>query len=270
MGSPCDRPFCQQRLRADTTLLQLGRLRQPRRGRRSVPEVGLSSRVRLPTNHSPQEIGEEAGDVKRHLHPGLSPLGSPDMASVASDVEGPRGSPPAFHGRLSDRFDDRQAAPNPSQPPFSRLEDLWRINSLQDLPGNTKDILKAGWRQSTEDRYDRAWQSLKRHLRSANVPVNQVGVKHILNYIARLHNLGLAIRTISLHRSTISMILPYVNGAAVGSHPLVSRMCKGSFEKSTISLGPYPSLRHFHALAPSPELRPAREEVRLHFSYPFW
>jgi hypothetical protein len=26
------------------------------------------------------------------------------------------------------------------------------------------------------------------------------------------------------------MTLPYINGAAVGTHPLVSRMCKGSFE----------------------------------------
>jgi hypothetical protein len=107
----------------------------------------------------------------------------------------------------------------------------WRINSLQDLPGNTKDILKARWRRSTDDRYDRAWQSFKRNLRSANVPLNQVGVRHILNYVAHLHNLGLAYRTISLHRLTISMTLPYINGVAVGSHPLISRMCKGSFEK---------------------------------------
>jgi hypothetical protein len=193
--------------------------------------VGLPSCVHLPTNRSPQESGEEAGDVERHLHPGLSPLGSPDMASGASDVEGPGGSPPAFHGRLSDGSDDGQAAPDSSQPPSSRLEDLWRINSLQDLPGNTNDILKTGWCQSTEDRYNRAWQSFKIHLRSTNVPLDQVGVKHILNYIAHLHNLGLAYRTISLHRSTISMTLPYVNGVAVGSHPLVSQKCKGSFEK---------------------------------------
>jgi hypothetical protein len=72
-----------------TTLLQLERLRQPRKSRHPVPEVGLPSRIRLPTNRSPQESGEEAGDVERHLQPGLSPLGSPDVASVASDVEGP-------------------------------------------------------------------------------------------------------------------------------------------------------------------------------------
>jgi hypothetical protein len=93
--------------------------------------MGLPSRIHLPTNHSPLDSGEEIGDVERHHHPCLSPLGSPDVASVASDVEGPGGSPPAFHGRLSDRSDDGQAAPNLSQPPSSRLKDLWKINSLQ-------------------------------------------------------------------------------------------------------------------------------------------
>jgi hypothetical protein len=157
--------------------------------------------------------------AERHLHPGLSPLGSPDLASVASDVEGPGGSPPALPGRLSDGSDDGQAAPDPSHPSSSCLEDLWRINSLQDLPGNTKDILKAGWRRSTEDRYDRAWQSCKRYLRSAKVPLDQVSVKHILNYLAHLHDLDFAYRTISLHRSTISVTLPYINRVAVGSPP---------------------------------------------------
>jgi hypothetical protein len=69
---------------------------------------------------------------------------------------------------------------------------IWRINCLQNLPGNTKDILKAGRRQSTEDQYDRAWQSFKKHLRPSKVSLDQVGVKHILNYIAQLHNLGLS------------------------------------------------------------------------------
>jgi hypothetical protein len=124
--------------------LQLERLRQPRRSRRLVPEVGLPSRVRLPTNCSPQESGEEAGDIERHLHPGLSPLGSPDVASVAFEVEGPGGLPPALPGILSDGSDNGQAAPDPSQPPSSRLEDIWRIISLQELPGNTKDILRQG------------------------------------------------------------------------------------------------------------------------------
>jgi hypothetical protein len=51
----------------------------------------------------------------------------------------------------------------------------WRISG-GSTPSRTSlatpKILKAGWHQSTEDRYDRAWQSFKRHLRSAKVPLD--------------------------------------------------------------------------------------------------
>jgi hypothetical protein len=164
MGSPQDRSLCQQCLQAVPTLLQLGRFRQPRRSRRSIPEVGLPSRIRLSSDRSPQESGKKTGDVERLLHPGFSPLGSPDVAGIAFDAEGPEGSTPAFHRRLSDGSDDGQAAPDPSQPPSSRLEDLWRINSLLDPPGNTKDIFKAGWRQFT---YQLSDSSMLRPLQDA-------------------------------------------------------------------------------------------------------
>jgi hypothetical protein len=48
------------------------------------------------------------GNVERHLHPDLPPVGSPDVASVASDAEGLGGSPTSLPGRPSDRSDDRQ------------------------------------------------------------------------------------------------------------------------------------------------------------------
>jgi hypothetical protein len=153
------------------------------------------------------------------------------VASFASDAEGVGGLPPAFLGRLSDGSDNGQAAPNPPQPSSSRLENLWRLNSLQDLPSNTRYLHKAGWHQSIEDRYDRAWQSFNSHLLSSNVSIDQVGVKQVMNYIAHLHNLKLSYSTINLHRSTISMTLPYVDGAPMGTHPLVSRICKGAFTK---------------------------------------
>jgi hypothetical protein len=177
------------------------------------------------------ESGEEVGNIERHLHPDLFPVGSPDMASIASDVEGVGGSTTSLPGRPSDGSDDGQAPPDPAQPSSSRLEDLWRLNSLQDLPGNAKNILKAGWRSKTEDRYERPWQAFKRYLRSTKIPLDKVGVKHILTYLAHLHDLVYAFRTISLHRSTISVTIPFINGVATGSNPLISRMCKGVFEK---------------------------------------
>jgi hypothetical protein len=57
------------------------------------------------------ESGEEVGNIERHLHPDLFPVGSPDVASIASDVEGVGGSTTSLPGRPSDGSDDGQAPP---------------------------------------------------------------------------------------------------------------------------------------------------------------
>jgi hypothetical protein len=110
----------------------------------------------------------------------------------------------------------------------------WRIfggSTLQDLPSNTRDLHKAGWHPSTEDRYKRAWQSFKGHLCSSNVSLNQVGVKHVMNYLTHLHSLKLLYSTINLHRYAISMTLAHVDGAPISNHPLVTRLIKGAFTR---------------------------------------
>jgi hypothetical protein len=141
------------------------------------------------------------------------------------------GSPISVHGQPSDGSDNGKAAPNPSQPSSSRLEDFLRLHSLQDLPSSTRDLHKAGWRPSTESHYERAWQSFKRHLRSSSISLDQVGVTHIMNYLTLLQCRKLSYSTINLHRPAISMTLSNIDGTPIGSHPLVTRLVKGVFTK---------------------------------------
>jgi hypothetical protein len=133
------------------------------------------------------------------------------------------------------------------------VEDFWRLHSLQDLPSGTRDLHKAGWRLSTEDRYERAWQSFKRHLRSSSVSLDQVGVTHVMNYLTLLHSRKLSDSTINLHRSAISMTLAYVNGSPIGSHPLV----KGVFTKRP------PSCKVSSVWDPAPVM-----DILMHWSLP--
>jgi hypothetical protein len=140
MGSPRDQPLRQQRLQADTTLLQLGHLRQPRRSRLPFPPISLLKRVvkKLETSRGTFILWEAQTWLASLLTlKVLEVCHLPFMEDLVTDLT--MGKPPPILHNL-------------------HLV-LWRINSLQRLPGNTKDILKAGWRQSTENPYDRAWQS---------------------------------------------------------------------------------------------------------------
>jgi hypothetical protein len=127
--------------------------------RLTASSVGTRPTIRRQSTHSPKsgtspsltlsppipllKSGEEARDVERLLHPDLSPLGSPDIASFASFSDSAGDLPASIHRQPSDGSDDGKAAPNPSQPSFSRLEDFRRLHSLQDLPINTRDLHEA-------------------------------------------------------------------------------------------------------------------------------
>jgi hypothetical protein len=194
MGSPLNRPLCQPHLQTDSTLLQLGRVRQPRSHRRTILEMGLHPRIRFSAD-SLLKSSEETGDFKGHLHPGLSPLGSPDMASFASVIDSVGDLPTSVHGQPSHRSDDREAAPNPSQPSSSRREDFWRLHSLKDLSTDTRHLHEAGWRPSTESSYERAWKSFKRHLCSSNISLDRVGATDVMNYLTLIHKRKLSFST---------------------------------------------------------------------------
>jgi hypothetical protein len=153
------------------------------------------------------------------------------MASFASFSDSAGGSPTFVHRQPSDRYDDGEAAPNPSQPSFSRLEDFRRLESLQDLPIDTRDLHEAGWRTSTESCYEAAWKSFKRHPRSSNVSLDRAGVTDIMNYLTLLYKRKLSYSTINIHRSAISMTLAKVDGAPLGGHSLITRLMKGIFTK---------------------------------------
>jgi hypothetical protein len=87
----------------------------------------------------------------------------------------------------------------------------------------------AGWVQSSEDRYERAWQSFKSFLRAASIPLSQATLRVVLDYLTHLYDCGLSWSTIAIHKSTISMMMAPVDGIKIGDHPLVKRLMREVF-----------------------------------------
>jgi hypothetical protein len=111
----------------------------------------------------------------------------------------------------------------------SCLEDLrasWGVSPVSD---RSFRLFSAGWKRSSEDRYERAWQSCKAFLRSSSIPLHQVSLKTILDYLTHLYDRGLSWSTIGIHKSTISMTMAPIDGTKVGDHPLVKRLMSGIF-----------------------------------------
>jgi hypothetical protein len=118
------------------------------------------------------------------------------------------GRPPSsLQRRPRHRPVDRGASSIPGEALLSRLKDLrgsWGVDAVSD---RSFRLIAAGWKRSSEDRYERAWQSFKTFLRSSFLPLHQASLKTILDYLTHLYDRGLSWSTIGLHKSTISMTM---------------------------------------------------------------
>jgi hypothetical protein len=85
------------------------------------------------------------------------------------------------------------------------MRGFWGVNAVSD--GSFR-LIAAGWVASSEDRYERAWQSFKTFLRTASIPLHQASLRDVLDYLTHLFDLGLSWSTIATHKSTISMTMP--------------------------------------------------------------
>jgi hypothetical protein len=53
----------------------------------------------------------------------------------------------------------------------------------------------------------------------------------VIDYLTHLFDVGMSWSTIAIHKSTISMTMPQVDGVNIGDHPLVKRLMRGVFKK---------------------------------------
>jgi hypothetical protein len=231
VGSTPDRPLCVSPVCADSALHVLESLGQPGSHRRAQHEVGLQAGLPL-SPHSPLQEGyAEAGVVQGDVSPRHPVLGGPDLVRQSPGASGGGGPPSSFQRRPRHRLVDRGASSIPGEALSSRLEDLrgsWGVNAVSD---RSFRLISAGWKRSSEDRYERAWQSFKAFLRSSSIPLHQASLKTILDYLTHLYNRGLLWSTIGIHKSTISMTMAPIDGVKVGDHPLVIRLMSGIFNE---------------------------------------
>jgi hypothetical protein len=71
----------------------------------------------------------------------------------------------------------------------------------------------------------------KAFLRASSIPLHQVTLRTVLDYLTHLYDCGLLWSSIGIHRSTIFMMMAPIDGANIGDHPLVKRLMSGIFNE---------------------------------------
>ena len=170
--------------------------------------------------------------------PGLGRICLPDSTGMASTTLVPTGT--VNVDRLTN-FASGGPRPItqyelPTQPSASgrevvpdRLAYLRQIYEAQGFSQRVAELVIESWRGNTNAAYNSAWR--KWHSWCCRRSINPVSatVASIVEFLTDQFDLGLQYRTINTMRSSISTTHPGIEGTAVGSHPLVSRLMRGMF-----------------------------------------
>jgi hypothetical protein len=123
---------------------------------------------------------------------------------------------------------------NPEQYIISgRVEGLRRSYSTMGISQEVKDLLLGSWKSGTQSSYDCAWKKCHGWWISREIDPFSASMASVLNSLAWMFSEGYQYRTINVHRSEISSVLPYIDGFPVGQFPLVKQLFRGILQKKT-------------------------------------
>ena len=203
----------------------MGRRRRSGSIRRACSDVELQDGVRVSasTNH-PESIAEDRG-VDGSVHLDNAVLASAEV--VRDDSSSTSVGGPSTSGSSSSRRPafGRTATSTSSS---SRLEDFRRIQGFE-FSDASFSLLCASWRPSSAKRYNLVWGKFKDFLSARGVELDSVDLKTLVEYFSLLFEEGKAYKSVLVHRSTLSAMLPSIDSYSIGSHPVISRLMKGIF-----------------------------------------
>jgi hypothetical protein len=193
--------------------------------------VGLQPGLPFPSHSSSQEGGQEVGDVQGDVFPSHPILGRPDMVRLSQSAGRGRRSLSPDERQPRHRPHDRLISSNSGQALPCRLDDFRRCRGIDSISDRSVHLVEAGWKRSSAERYERAWQSFKDFFHPSSIPFHQASLKDVMDYLAHLYNCKLSWSTIGIHRSAILMTLAPIDGVLVGEHPIVKRLMGRAFNE---------------------------------------
>ncbi|KAK3101403.1 hypothetical protein FSP39_003322 [Pinctada imbricata] len=232
-GSIFDGSFCGQNERSNEQILQL-EAGSPCRGHECPcsdmdSRSGLCVPAFLPnrslSSESERGVYSDSPNHSYMANTALVPNSPSNVYRPPSPLTHERDDPPFSHGGQTPTNIEQHVA-------TSRLEGLRRSFSSRGFSEEVKQLLLHSLRPGTKSAYDSAWKKWDGWCFQREVDPFSPPVASILEFLAWMHNQNFQYRTINVHRSAISSVLPQVEGIAVGNLPVVRQLMKGILIKT--------------------------------------
>ena len=121
---------------------------------------------------------------------------------------------------------------NPEQlTPLSGMDHLRQNLLAEGLSKRSSDLITNSRRMSSVKHYESAWKKWGSWCAKREISPTRCNISFVLDFLAELFETGLQYSTIGNYRSAISAFHDPINGRAVGSHPRISSLMTGVFNK---------------------------------------
>ncbi|XP_071137063.1 uncharacterized protein [Mytilus edulis] len=114
----------------------------------------------------------------------------------------------------------------------SRVDGLRRSFNSIGISEETKELLLGSWKSGTRSSYDSAWNKWSSWCSSREIGPFSAPLAAILDFFTWMYKEGYQYRTLNVHRSAISSVLPYIDGVPIGQLPIVKQLMKGVLQNN--------------------------------------
>ena len=109
------------------------------------------------------------------------------------------------------------------------MENLKQPLSTRDFSEGVEKLVEASLREGTRKDYKAKFQRYQNWCLGRGLYPRSAPLKDILEFLAELHQEGLAYNTLCGYRSMLSLYHDPIDGLSLGSHPLIGKLLKGVF-----------------------------------------
>lgn len=194
---------------------------------RILSSVALRPCVALSTSEPDSEGSQSPESSQREVHLNSTEMEQGILASRCSTSSSTAALSNPRPSTSLNRHTDRTSPARDSRSTLRSVADFGWSDMLTEWTDQEQNLLMSGWRPSTMNTYKPAWTRWKRWCDSNSVDFKHPTADQVARYLAYLHcNVGLAYRTILVHKSVISTFTHLNSHVDFSSNFFVKHMLK--------------------------------------------
>lgn len=233
-GHPCDRSVCICEICGGADICQRRRKRHTQSIYRCVQQdVAVQTGMDLPSSVVDTSRDSSSEQIGRNVLNSDSQL---DEGVLDGRFKGKGNLPTNPNNRSEVEFDrssDKSTTSERRELKFVGLEGTGWNKQLQNWSNTDINLLETSWRKSSLKTYKPAWSRWQAWARTNNISADNPSPSDLAKYLCHLYNsVGLAPRTIALHKSVVATMANPQRSEELTSHHLVKHVLKAIFLKN--------------------------------------